>query len=138
MAAALLEKYLKQAGKDYIEVRSAGVSALEGTPPTDETIEIMKKEGINVSGHEAKEATEDIIRNSDLILVMEQLHKDEVLRRVPEAASKTYLLKEFASQKKIEQDEMPGVPDPIGKPIEYYRYSCGIIKKEIERIVNLL
>ena len=49
MAEGLLRKYLKELGKDDIEVRSAGPSAVNGSPATKETIEVMKKEGIDVS-----------------------------------------------------------------------------------------
>ena len=44
MAEGLLKKYLKDAGKGGIEVKSAGIMALDGFPPTDETVKVMKPE----------------------------------------------------------------------------------------------
>ena len=90
MAEALLRKRLKELGKDYVDIRSAGIRALSGMAPTENTVTVMKEEGVDVSGLKSKDITNDMIRNSDLILVMERLHKVEILRRVPEASSKTW------------------------------------------------
>lgn len=138
MAEALLKKYLKSLGKDNITVRSAGISAMNGYLPTDETLSVLKDEGIDASAFRSKDLTDDIIKNSDLILVMEEFHKERVINLVPEAASRTYLLKEYGIIEKKDSPEGTGVPDPIGKSLEDYRYSMGIIKKEIERIAKLL
>ena len=138
MAEGLMRKYLKALGKDYIVVRSAGVSALGGFGPTEETIEVMKAEGIDVSGFKSKKANEELIKNSDLILVMEDMHKEFIKKIVPEAASKTYLLKEFLTAKDKDYPEGRNIPDPIGKPIDFYKLSFEIIKNQIERIAKLL
>jgi len=135
MAEGLLKKYLSQLGKADIEVRSAGIFALKDFTPTKETQEVMKEEGIDVSNHRSKNLTEEMISEADIIFVMELLHKDEVLRRVPEAAGKTYLLKEFGIDHKITKAD---IPDPIGRPIEDYKNCLATIKQEIERIAKIL
>jgi protein-tyrosine phosphatase len=94
MAEGLMKKRLKELGKDHIKVFSAGTGAMDGFAPTDETIEVMKMENIDVSGYRSKHITEYIIKNSDLILVMEEAHKTLISEIAPEARSKTYLLKE--------------------------------------------
>ncbi len=138
MAEGLLKKYLKELGKTDIEVRSSGVRALTGLAPADATIEVLSKEGADVSGYRSQDLTNDLIKTSDLILVMEELHKKEVLRRMPEASSKTYLLKEFGRSNKDKYPEGIDVPDPIGMPISEYRGYMNIIKEEIERVAGLL
>ncbi len=138
MAEGLFKKYLKAAGKDNIEVRSAGIMALDGFPPTDETIKVMEGEDVDVSGYRSMRLTADLIINSDLILAMEDMHKDYILKVDPSAADKTYLLKKFEAGKKRKYPEGDGVPDPIGKQIDFYKLSLGIIKEEAERIVGLL
>jgi protein-tyrosine-phosphatase len=138
MAEGLLKKLLKALGKTHIEVRSAGIGAVSGMGPTDETMEVMRREDIDVSGHSAKRLTEDMVKGSDLVLVMEEVHKNEILRRVPGAKAKTYLLKEFGLGKDAEKDELTGVPDPICRPMTAYEYSFNVIKSEIERIARLL
>ena len=138
MAEGLLRKYLKELGKDDIEVRSAGTSAVNGSPAPKQPIEVMKKELVDVSGFRSKRMNAELIKWADLILVMEWSHKDEVRRIAPEAASKTYLLREFGMADTEHHPEGFSIPDPIGRPIQNYEYCIGIIKKEIERIARLL
>ncbi len=138
MAEGLMKKYLKELGKDYIEVRSAGISALAGFPPTQETIDVMKQENVDVSSFYSKKATEDLIKNSDVILVMEKMHKDFIDKIAPEAASRTYLLREFQASRDKARLGNHNIPDPIGKPMDYYKLSFQLIKEQIERIAKLL
>jgi len=138
MAEALLKKYLKDAGRNDIEVRSAGVSALGDQPPTPETIEVMKKSGIGISGHKSQWLTSDLIRSSDLILTMEPFHKEDVINWVPEAKDKTFMLKEFGAKGKVKDPGQLGISDPIGKTIEDYIKCASEIKDETERIGKLL
>ena len=139
MAEALLKKYLKNLGKDYIEVYSAGIAAPEDMPPTDNTVKLLKeRDDIDASSFRAKRLTDDLIKKTDLILVMENAHRDEVVRRAPEASSKTYLLKEFEQDSKSYYKEGLYVEDPIGKPLEDYERVYDIIKREVERIAKLL
>lgn len=138
MAEGLFKKYLNEAGMRDIEVVSAGVMALDGLPPTDETIEVMKGQGVDVSGYRSKRLTADIINKSDLILTMEDIHKAFVLRIDPMAEGKVYLLKKYGANDMRRYPKGDGVPDPIGKPIDFYRLSFEIIKEETKRIVGLL
>ena len=138
MAEGLFKKYLKEVGKGYISVTSAGIMTVNGSVPTDETLMVMKDHGIDVSDVKSKRLTRELIKSSDLILVMAEMHRDFILRRVPEAASKTHLLKKFGSDNIRRYPEGPDVPDPIGRPIDYYKLSLQIIKEEAGRIVGLL
>ena len=137
MAEAILRMRLYELGKDHIDVRSAGVRALDGLPSSDETIEVMKEEGVDVSDYRAKNITADMIKKADLILAMEPMHKDEILALVPEAKSKTYLLKEYGSSSTFNPKGF-SVHDPIGKPIDEYRITRDEIRAEIERFVTEL
>lgn len=135
MAEALMRKRLYELGKDSIDVRSAGVRALNGLPPSDETIEVMKEESVDVSDFKTKNVTVDMIKKADLIITMEPVHKDEILVLVPEASAKTYLLKEYESFSKMNPKGF-SIHDPIGKPVEEYRIVRDEIKDEIERFVG--
>ena len=138
MAEGLFKKYLKEAGKGGIEIRSAGIMALDGFPPTDETVEVMKGEGVDVSGYRSKRLTADLINNSGLILAMEDIHKAFVLKMDPTAEGKVHILKKYGANDKRKYPEGDGVPDPIGKPIDFYKLSLAIIKEEAGRIVKFL
>lgn len=138
MAEGLLKKYLKESGKTGIEVLSAGIRALDGFSPTEGTIETMKAEGIDMTHFVSRAVTDGMIKKADLILVMEDLHKEEVISRVPDAEPKTFLLKEYGTDKETGNMAHPGISDPIGRPIEYYKTCMAEIKKEVERIIKLL
>jgi protein-tyrosine-phosphatase len=138
MAEGLLKKALKSLGKPDIEIASAGVGAVNGLEPTKETIDVMKKEGIDVSNYKSKKLTEDMIKNADLILVMEIAHKDEIIKKIPEVGPKTYLLKEFGLDEDAFRPEGFSIPDPIRRPMKDYEYCFGMIKEEIGRIAKIL
>lgn len=136
MAQGYLGHLLK--GREDIEIISAGVSTVSGTLATPEAIKVMAECGIDISGHLARGLTDETIKKADLILVMEKSHKETILRRVPVAKGKVYLLKEFGRKEKILPDENLDIADPIGAPLEIYQKSFAVIKEELERIAKLL
>lgn len=137
IAEGLLRKRLYELGRDAVDVRSAGVRALNGMTPTDETVTVMREEGVDVSDYKSKNVTADMIKKAGLILTMEPVHKDEIVRLVPSAGSKTYLLKEYENQSGINPKGF-SVHDPIGQPVEEYRIIRNEIKSEMERFVKNL
>lgn len=138
MAEGLLKKYLKESGKEHIQVSSAGVIAFDGVPPTASTIKVMQKEGIDVSDFISTGLTAEVIKSSDLILVMEYMHIEEIKRLVPEAESKTFLLRAYGKDEGFAKSSLVEVPDPMGRPMQDYECTLGIIKNEIKRIAQLL
>lgn len=136
MAEGLLKKMIKETGGRDIEVYSAGTAAISGFAPTDKTIEVMKRDGIDVSGYKTAKLTPDIIRKADLILTMDNAHKDRVADFVPEAKDKTYLLREYINKK---SDILSyAIEDPIGKPLEVYERVFNIIKESIKELMKRL
>jgi len=129
-----LKKMLNE--KKDISVLSCGIAAPEGMMPTPEAVNVMKEEGVDISYHRARRVTDEIIRNSDLILVMTNSHKNEILTRVPEAKDKVYLLREFDDS--VENISDLDIDDPIGMPVEFYRNVRDTIKRSLEKFVKLL
>lgn len=136
MAAGLLKKMLKGRG-DY-KILTAGTAAVTGMPPTVEAIQIMRQQNIDVSNHRSSPLSDEMIREADLILVMEQVHKENILSRNLKAEDKLHLLTEFARIKKETKLVDPNVPDPIGKSLDFYRKVFDIIKEGIARTVREL
>jgi protein-tyrosine-phosphatase len=133
MAKGLLEKKLKEQGRFDIEVLSAGIMILAGLEATKETIELLKREGIDVSNHYSQRASKEIIKKSDIILVMERLQEERILELAPEVKNRLFLLKEFA---KIDDNNLD-IADPIGKSLQFYSQTFALIKEAIERISNI-
>lgn len=134
MAAALLENNLKQRQRADVEVLSAGIMMMNGMGATSETREILRGQGIDVSGHRSQRVTPDMVKISDLILVMEEAHEDYIVRLYPEARKRVFLLKEFA---KITDTKLV-IDDPIGKSQEFYAQTLETIKQAIERVAEII
>ena len=138
MAEGLLKRALKEFGKDNIMVSSAGVSAINGFGPTCETTEVMKREGIDVSDFKSRSLTDAMIISADLILVMAAHHMSDIIARLPEAASKTHILKQYGKRDNSYIRLGLDISDPIGKPMEVYEYTLSEVKREVNRIAKLL
>lgn len=132
-----MKKYAKEHGMD-LEITSAGLSAVDGIPATYETVFVMGDAGVNVSEHRSRRLTDDMIKEADVILTMEHIHREEIVKRVPEAASKTFILKKFGIDEKTAAFQDWDIPDPIGRPIKDYQFCRDIIKHQIDRIGGLL
>lgn len=135
MAEGLMRKKLYERGLTDIEVRSAGVRAIPGMTPTDETVKVMNEADVDVSMSVTKMVTQEMIRSADLILVMEPMHKDSILSMAPRAADKTFLLKEYGSLSKINPKGF-SVHDPIGKGVDDYRLCRDEIGVELDRVIE--
>ena len=138
MAEGFMKKYLRELGKADIEVLSAGISAAEGFFPTAETIEVMSQEGVDVSGLRSKNLTLRMIEGADIILAMEDIHMNYITRLMPSAASKTHLLKAYPDEIQLTFPENHNIPDPIGRPMEYYQLAAAVIKDQVKRIAEIL
>lgn len=73
-------------------IESAGIFANVGERATDEAIRAMDKMGIDLTFHQTKPLTEELIEKSDLILTMTKAHK-ELLK--PLAGDIVYTIKEY-------------------------------------------
>ncbi len=134
MAKALLEQALKRKKRTDVEVLSAGIMIASGMGATEATKEVLVQEGIDVSSHRSQKINEDMLRKSDLILVMEKIHEERILQLTSEIKNRVFLLKEFA---KIDDTNL-NIDDPIGRPIEFYEDTLAVIKEAIERISNII
>lgn len=137
MATGLLRQMLQRAGNDTVTVESAGVFAIDGMAPTQETQQVLQAVGVDCSGHRARSLTPEMVHASDCIFVMEPFHAEEIVRRVPGAAGKAYLLKPYG----LQPGELlgpPGIPDPIGKSLEVYEVCFAEIREAVARVAKSL
>lgn len=136
MAEGLLQKFLKSKNCEDIKIISAGIGTMPGMMASPNTIEVMKQEEIDVSDHRAQVVTEDMIKDTDLVLGMQPIHIETVLEMVPEAKDKTHLLLEYAYENDNDKPNNLVVFDPIGKPKEVYESVFMTIKDAMERLVK--
>jgi len=135
MAEYLLKKVLGP--KEDVEILSAGTGVFLRSSASAETMEILKKEGMDASAHESRSVTDLLLKKADLILVMTRQHRQQVLEIAPEIEKRVYLLKEFAHLPKGSESDLD-IPDPIGKPSDVYEGCLSVIKEAIQRIVKII
>jgi len=116
-------------------IGSAGVSALDGYPASQETIRVMKEEGIDVSSHQSRRLTAAMVRTADKIFVMETMHKEIILNSWPEAAEKVHLLTEYSPEGKQRDIEID-IPDPIRFSGTFYNNVFHVIRDCVKQIIQ--
>ncbi|UVI33822.1 low molecular weight protein arginine phosphatase [Paenibacillus spongiae] len=93
MAEAMLIAHSRSAGLE-LEVRSAGVSTVDGLPVSENAKAALRRR--NIHHPEGSSALDGgMVGWADLVLTMTTSHKKHVLQRFPDAVDKTYTLKEY-------------------------------------------
>ncbi len=136
MAEGLFRKYVQDRGDEF-EIASAGISAVDGFPASEETIRVMQEEeDIDMSDHRSQRLTMDMVRSADHIFVMERFHKDWITNLMPSAANKVSLLTESSNSHRPfgEID----IPDPIRMSEHFYKNILLVIRDCIKKIVEEL
>jgi protein-tyrosine phosphatase len=98
-----------------VTIESAGVSAAAGGCAAPEAVETMRQRGLDISRHETQPLTDKLVRYADVMLTLTSSHRQHIIRRWPEAASRTLTLR--VDERDIE--------DPIGGPPEVYQ-QCAL------------
>jgi protein-tyrosine phosphatase len=91
MGEYLLRKMTQDSGANT-RVSSAGLGALVGHGADKLAIEVMSENGIDVSAHIARQLDEALVKNNELILVMENWQKKEIEVLYPFSHGRVYLL----------------------------------------------
>ena len=104
MAEALLAHQL--AGKG-VRVESAGIGALVGHAADPMVQTLMQEQGIDITTHRARQLNAEMIKEFELILVMEAWQQKEIESAFPQARGRVHRLGKWSD---IE------IPDPYRKP----------------------
>lgn len=117
MAEGILRKLLdaQDRGDDFI-VESAGTASMSGSPASRASVEVSSEHGIDLSGHVSREITSEIIGEADLILTMDEGHRQRVVALCPDAAAKSFVITQYGGS----HEGLGGVPDPIGLSKDEY------------------
>ncbi|VHX76631.1 protein-tyrosine phosphatase reductase [Clostridioides difficile] len=132
MAEAILRKAIKESGRSIEEysISSAGISTANGMGASENSIEVLKEIGIDLSNHRSKVITKKLIDESDIILTMTKSHKEILVQSVPKCKEKVYTFKGFAN--KNEED----ISDPFGGNLDIYRSTMREIMYSVNEIVK--
>jgi protein-tyrosine phosphatase len=106
MAEVVLRHHL--GGEDsLITVESAGLAALVGNTIDPLAQMVLADHGQTGKGHVARQVTEAMISQADLVLAMQQRHLGAIHAIAPQARGKSFLVGKWESDTEV--------PDPYGK-----------------------
>jgi glycine hydroxymethyltransferase len=122
-------------GRGGFEVLSAGLGAVEGQPPSPYAIQVVKELGIDISSQRSRPLTPELVQRADYILGMTHSHIDTIMLLYPQAAEKTFLLREFDETLDwFEKD----ISDPIGGSYEVYANCRDQIEQGIASVIKFI
>lgn len=136
MAEGLLKKKLYPKYRRKLEVRSAGTLGINGNPATLHAITAAKEKGVDISNHISRGVNEDNVSNADIIIAMEDHHKEYLERYFPKYRENVFLLKAFNREGK--KPKNVAIEDPIGERLTTYRRVINQIDEELDRILPQL
>jgi len=130
MAEALLREAVTARGLDQVTVGSAGTGAWDGAPVSEGAYLVGLENGLDMSHHRARLLTRELVRASDLILVMSGHH----LARVAELGGdeKVHLLAAYAGRDEGHTE----VTDPYGADLSSYRATFIELQELISAVVS--
>lgn len=114
----MAEYFLKQEFPQ-LHVESAGISGLVGHNADDKAILCMQRHGIDMQTHIAKKLNADLIKKSDLILVMSQNQQKHIEQTWPFSKGKTFRLGHWQGK---------NVPDPYQYEQAVFDDTCQLIQ----------
>jgi protein-tyrosine-phosphatase len=134
MAESLARKLLDEKGRADIEVSSAGTAAAVGSPASEGAYLVGMEKGLDLSAHTARQVTEALIEDADLVLGMSPSHVQRA--QMMGGRGKTYLLGAFAGEDRDHSE----VEDPYGGDLDDYRNTYAqlesLLTAAIGRIVR--
>ncbi len=123
MAEGIFRKMLDEKGINYIEVKSCGINADEGTPVSVNAVIAAKEYGADISAHTAVPFTPEIVSYSTIFVCMTYSHLLSLLGTIPR--EQLFVLGN-------------GIPDPYMGDEETYRRCAKAIYNALPELMNTL
>ena len=122
-------------GRGNYRVLSAGLGAMEGQPPSAHAVQAVKELGIDIASQRSRMLTPELVLQADYVFAMTHSHVDTVTLLYPQAAEKTFLLREFdETLDTFEKD----ISDPIGGSYEVYLNCRDQIEQGIASLLRFI
>ncbi|RMG91596.1 MAG: low molecular weight phosphotyrosine protein phosphatase [Zetaproteobacteria bacterium] len=119
----MAEALMREAAPAQVRLASAGIGALVDQPADPMAIELMRARGIDLTGHRARQLTSAMVRQADLVLVMEERHREHVHAMLPVARGKVHLLGKW---------QQVEIPDPYRKDKQAFVQALQLIEQGVE------
>lgn len=133
MAEGLMKALIREKGGDW-RIESAGVWALNRSPAAENTLQVLRSRGVDLSAHLSRQITFEMAEQFNLVLTMESNHREALRAAFPEHAHKVFKMSEMVGGQE-------DVADPIGFPVVVFEQTAreieAILSGGYERIVRL-
>src|SRR5439155_9418116 len=133
MAEGLFRHAVK--GRSDFRVLSAGVGAVDGLPPSEHAVRALKELGIDISKQRSRMLTAELIHEADYNFGMTHSHINAITMLYPQAAEKTFLLREFDETLDSYEND---ISDPIGGSLEVYVACRDQIEQGLASLVKFI
>ncbi|MDF1754448.1 MAG: low molecular weight protein arginine phosphatase [Verrucomicrobiales bacterium] len=133
MAEGLFRQLVEESGED-ITVASAGIGAMDGAPPSANSVDAMNEEGIDISAQRSQMLIPPMVEEFTHIFGMGRGHIELIRNYFPGSVEKTFVLREFLGDGDLDLD----VPDPIGMDLEEYKRCRNLIKEAMPGILKFV
>jgi protein-tyrosine phosphatase len=134
VATGLLKDRLEQRGLTDWTVSSAGTWAIVPRGASRNSVEVMQRNGYDISDHRARMVDDRMVIDADLVLCMEVGHAEALRAEFPSEAHKVFILSEMI-------DQSFSVSDPYGGPYSEYELMYegieDLIDSGLDRIIEL-
>lgn len=126
LVAALLQQRVTAAHlEQHVSVESAGVRAVPGHAVDPVIVAMLDEMGADLARDFAAPVVEAALRQADLVLVMEEAHRQALFYRLPNALPKIFLLSEMAGRNE-------DIDDPHGGPNAVYAEVLATVSQMLE------
>jgi protein-tyrosine-phosphatase len=133
--SALAEYYFKYINNKFdIIVTSAGFHKNEGRPADPIMSNIALEHGIDLSEHQSSALTNQLIKSSDVIFVMDAQQLTNIVSEFPNAREKTFLLGMLST----DHSDGGEISDPYGKPIPTYQKCYRQVTSNIDSLYKMI
>jgi glycine hydroxymethyltransferase len=123
------------ATQGQLRVLSAGLGAVDGLPPSDFAVQAMRELSLDIRQIRSRQLTQALVNEADYIFGMTHSHVETIAMLFPQAAEKTFLLREFDDTL---DDFEKDITDPIGGSIEIYRICRDQIEQGLASILKFM
>ncbi len=124
---------LAEDGRLPFRAESAGTAALEGRPMAENSLAALEEMGIYPEPHRARQVSEAMIGEAELVLTMTPQHAATLRRLGGDPPRGIYTLPEYASGVAGE-----GVPDPYGLSMVAHRSTLRQLYEYVARVADRL
>ncbi len=108
---------------------------MDGQSPSHNSVRACREIGIDISQQRSQMLTRELVQEADYIFGMTHGHVDTVLLMYPQAADKTFLLREFDDTLDAYEKD---ISDPIGGPLDVYVACRDQIEQGISTLLRFI